>query len=168
MIVPRTAPRGDADRHADGANPEGPFQVVPADGDVVVAQGLQRRDLRSLQRQRARQGNVQDEGGDDQEDQREHEAEALKLCQLVLDRPMRQLERAGNGAETSVRLEEAIDLRNDFFARRSGRQRKSHVVEATLHVEGGSQRLLVHPEDAEPLVVWDELAGADAVDVLGR
>ena len=49
-----------------------------------------------------------------------------------------------------------------------GRQREHDVVEAALHVEGRGQRLLVHPEDAEALVVGHQLARPDAVDVLGR
>ena len=52
--------------------------------------------------------------------------------------------------------------------RRAGRQREHDVVEAALHVERRGQRPPLHPEDAEAPVVGDELARADAVDVLRR
>ena len=69
----------DADDYADGPDGEAPLQVVPADARVVVAERLQRRDLRPLQRERARQRHVEDERRDDQEDEREQEPEALQL-----------------------------------------------------------------------------------------
>ena len=88
-----------------------PFHVVPRQRRVGVAERLERRDLRALQRERARQGDVEDERRHAQEDERQHEPERLQLGQLVLEGPVRELQRARNRAEAAVRFEQAIELR---------------------------------------------------------
>src|SRR5690242_14379651 len=58
---------------------------------------------------------------------------------------------------------------DDLFFRRPGRQGYGHVIESSLHVEGGGKSLISHPEDAKPTVVGSELgSAANFVHVFGR
>ena len=88
IIWPSQAPATIPMHHADQRDDQRPFQVVPPDLAVAVAERLERGELRPLQRQRARQRDVENEGGDAQEDQRKDEAERLELRQLVFERPV--------------------------------------------------------------------------------
>ena len=137
----------------------------PADGAVVVAERLERGNRGSLQRERPRERHVEDESGQ-QKDQRQQDAEILELRELVLERPVRELQRARDRAEAAASLKDAIEACDHHIGRRARRQRDCDVVKATLHVEGGGERLPVHPEHAEPLVVRHQLARADVADVL--
>ena len=56
--------RRDADEHPHAGDQQRPFHVVPAERRVCVAERLERRNLRPLQRQRARQRDVEDERRD--------------------------------------------------------------------------------------------------------
>jgi hypothetical protein len=141
---------------------------MPADRRVAVAERLERGDLRALQRQRPGQRHVEDERGDQQEDQRQQEAEALELRELVLHRPVRQLQGPRDGPKPAVRLQYPIDVGDHLVNPGVGRQSEHHVVEAAFHVERGGQRQFVDPEDAEAFVVRHQFARPDAVDVLGR
>jgi hypothetical protein len=47
-------------------------------------------------------------------------------------------------------------------------ERQRHVVEGALHVEGGRELLLVHPQHAEAPLVRQHVPFADLVDVLRR
>jgi hypothetical protein len=157
-----------ADHYSHQSNRERPLEIVPADRPVVVAKRFERCDLRPLQRERAGQRDVEDEGRHHHENQWQHEPERLQLRQLVLHRPVRQLQRARNRAEATVRLQNAVDARDDLIGRRARRDRQHDVVEAALHVEGGGERLLVHPENRKAFVVGHQLARPDAVDELRR
>ena len=158
----------DPDHHAQRADDECPLQVVPPDRQVAVSKCLQRGDLGPLQRQRTRERDIQDEGRDQEEDERQHEAEALKLGQLVLDRPVGQLEGPWNRAQAAIRFEHAVEPCNRLVRGEAGAQSQHDVIESAFHVERRAKRLTVHPEDAEPLVVGNELAWTDAVDELWR
>ena len=46
--------------------------------------------------------------------QRQDESEALELRQLILERPVRQLQRPGNRAAPTVGLEDLIELQDGF------------------------------------------------------
>ena len=153
----------------DRADDQRPLQVVPADRRVAVAERLERGNLRPLQRQRARERDVQDERGDQQKDRA---AAGSRSSGAAPARSRPSSARAAARAESRPARRTARACRSSraiaSSAATPGRQRQHDVVEAALHVEGRSQRLPIHPEDAEPLVVRHELAGTDAVDVLGR
>ena len=74
----------------------------------------------ALQRQGAREGDVEDEGRHAQEDERQDEAQGLQLRQLVLQRPVRQLQRARDRAEPAVGFEQPIELDHDGVGRGAG------------------------------------------------
>ena len=102
--TPATAPaRGDDER---------PLDVVPGDLAVRVAQRLERGDLWSLQRQGARERDMQHECGDAEEDRPAPEAEHLELDELVFERPGRQLQALRDRAASAVRVRGA-DRRGD-------------------------------------------------------
>jgi hypothetical protein len=103
------------DDRADQAYRQRPFEIVPGDRRVVVAKGLQRRNLRALQCERAGQRHVEDEGRDRHEDERQQEAERLQLRQLVLHRPVGHLQRPRDGAEPAVWFEDAVDPRDHLI-----------------------------------------------------
>ena len=166
--VAHRRPEDHAEEDTGHADCERELEIVPADRAVAVTQRLERGDLRPLQRQRARQRDVQDEGGDGHEDQRQHEAERLELRHLVGHHPVRDLQRARDRATPAVRFEDPVEARDDVFGGCARSQREHDVVEAALHVKRGGQRLLVHPEDAVAPVVGHHFAWPDAVDVLGR
>jgi hypothetical protein len=160
--------RDNPDHHAHQRDAQCPFQVVPPDLTVAVAERLERRELRPLQRQGAGQRDVEDEGGHAQEDQRQDEAERLELRQLVLERPMGQLQRPRNGAASAVGLEQPIEAGEHLVQRGPRFDGQDDVVESALHVECAGERAALHPDHAEAALVRDELARANAVDVLGR
>ena len=69
----------DAGQRARSGDHERPLDVVPGQLPIRVSERLERGDLRALQRQRARQRDVQDEGRDAEEDGGRDEAEGLEL-----------------------------------------------------------------------------------------
>ncbi len=158
----------ESDDHTPRADEERPLHVVPAECRVAVPERLEGGDLRALQRERARERHVQDERRHHQEDERQQQADALELRELVLEHPVRELQRARDCAEPAVGLEQAIQLRNRLLGGRIVAERQRDVVEAAFNVERGGERLVLHPEDPEPPVIRHQLAGADAVDILRR
>ena len=107
MPEPSQAPAATPASAPIAAIDERPLDVVPGQLPIRVAERLERGDLRALQRQRARQRDVQDEGRDAKEDERRDEAEGLELPQLVVERPGGDLEGPRDRAEAAVRLESA-------------------------------------------------------------
>ena len=102
--VPEPRAGGDPDHYAEPADDEGPFEVMPPDGAIAISQCLEGGNLRPLQRQRPRQRDVQDERRHEEKHDWQHEPEALKLRELVLDGPVRQLQRPRNRAQATVRV----------------------------------------------------------------
>ena len=92
----------------------------------------------------------------------------MQLRQLVLHRPVRQLQRTRDRSKASVWLEQPVEAGDGFLGARARRQAQDDVVETAFHVKGGAERLAIHPENPEPLVIGHELARADAVDVFRR
>jgi hypothetical protein len=111
---------------------------------------------------------VEQEGGDHQEDHRQDRAHGLHLAHLVGHEPGRHLEPAGDGAQTAVALEQPVDVGDDRLGRSARSQRERDVVETALHVEGRGEGAASHPEDAESAIVGQQVTRRDGVDVLRR
>src|SRR5579864_1980413 len=84
---PEPGASGDAGQRARTGDHERPFDVMPGQLPIRVPERFERRDLSSLQGQRARQRDVQDEGRDAKEDGWRDEAEGLELSELVVEHP---------------------------------------------------------------------------------
>ncbi len=157
----------DADRHAEQHDHRGELQVVPGDGEVVVAERLQRRDLAALRVHLPVQHHVEDERRHQQEDRRQHGAEHALLADFLRQDLVRHLVLASHRAEAAVGLEQLVERFHRRLARGAALQAQQHRVEGALHVEGGGERLRVDPQHREPLVVG-HAAAARGVDVFGR
>ncbi len=147
---------------------QSPVGVVQGDVAPCVSKGFERRDLLPLHGDDSLEDNVQEEHRHGEEDDRNADASPLQTLQLVLDRPVGELQVPGDRPPAPVGLQQFVQLLNHRFRTRPGHEQERHVVEAPLHVEGRREGPSLHPEDSEARVVRDHLAGPDGVDVFGR
>ena len=103
-----------------------------------------------------------------QEDRGHDRAEDAVLLDLVRQEAVRDLVAATVGAESAVRVEQTVDAVDHVELARAGRELERDVVEGAVEIEGRAQRVAVHPEHAEALVVGKQVRALDLVDVLGR
>src|SRR5678815_5854598 len=108
---------------------------MPGDRAVGVSERFQRRDLRSLQCERTRQRNMQDECGDCEEYSGHQKTERLELRQFVVECPRRHLERLWNRPAAAIWPEQTVQPRDYVGLGGIGGQRHRHVIEAAFHVE---------------------------------
>ena len=101
------------------------LEVVQADRAVAVAERLEHRDLRALVADQARQHDVEQEGGDAEEDRRARSSPSLRSCvELVVEEAVRQLLVAAERAERRRRARAARSTRRaPSRSRRAGRER---------------------------------------------
>ena len=88
-------------------------------------------------------------------------------CELAVERPVGHLEAPRDRPDPSVRVQDAVEAGDGLVHGCARHHLEGHVVEAAFHVEGGPEGPAVHPEDAESVVVGDQLARRDDVHVLG-
>ena len=158
----------DAGQRARSGDHERPLDVVPGQLTIRVSERFERSDLRALQRQRARQRDVQDKGRDAEEDGWRDEAEGLELSELVVEHPGGCLDGPRDRAEAAVGFEQPVEPGDDVGGIGPSRGRDGHVVETALHVECGCEGAAAHPEDPELPLIREDRARTDGVDVLRR
>jgi len=158
----------DAQGGSEDRDQHRPLHEVPRDCRVRVTDSLEHGDLLTLNRDHAREHDVEQKRRHHQEDDGDRLTHRLEPRHLVGDIEVRRLQAAGNRAHAAVGSQKIIEPVDDLLLRRTAHESEHDVVEATFHVEGSRQGAPVHPHHAEAFVVWQDLTGPNAVDVLGR
>ncbi len=140
---------------------------MPTDLPVGVAEGFEGGDLFALGGDEAGEDDVEQECCDEEEDGGRDDGHAAQLAQFVGDELVRRVVGAAVGAEAAVGIEQCIEAANDFDFAGARHEDETDVVEGAFHVEGGGKFAFAHPEDGEALFVWQDIAGANLVDVFG-
>src|SRR5215472_2963788 len=122
---------------------------MPRELAIRIAQRLQSGDLLALKSQRPSERDVQNEGRDTQEDDRNQKPKRLQLSELVFERPLRDLQRSRDSTTPAIRLDETIEDRDRVIDRCPPCEVERHVVETALHLERRRQGTPAHPEDSE-------------------
>ena len=136
--------------------------------ELPIAKGFEGCDLLALHRDDAMQHDMQQEGCHTQEHHRNDHASHTDAVELVLDRPMGQLQVARDRAPAPIRHQQVVKLLDHPFDLRTRSQQQGDVVEAAFHVECSTERPAAHPEHPKAGVVGDHLAGANRIDVFRR
>ena len=122
-----------AERHRDRREAE----VVPGDRAVFVAEGLEHGDLVALHAHQAREHEVEQEGGDAEEDRGQHRAGDAILRDLVGQEAVRDLILAAVGAEPAVGLEQAVEARDHLFLDGARGERSETSLKAPSRSKAG-------------------------------
>ena len=141
---------------------------MQTDGPVGIAERFECRDLFPLRGNDPRHDHIQQERRHRKKDHRHDAGHVSQLLDLVREEAIGNLVVTAVGPQAAVVLGQQVETTNDFGLACFGHQRQRHVVERAVHVEGGGQRLVIHPEDAESQFVGKDVAGANLIDVLGR
>ena len=122
---------------------------MPRERRIRIAQGLERRNLRSLKRERAGEGHLKNECRDAEEDERHEEAE-LSSCpssfssvqaDACSDRGSEPRPPYGSSSRSNSAMTSAPTPTEP---------RERYVVERSLEIEGRCHRPSIDPEDAKP------------------
>ena len=118
VAEPRAADEADSD--ADCRDEENHFDVVTSDRQRPVAERLQEPDLLALQRDHARQRDVDEKGRYQQEDRRHHASQRIELPQFRVEKRVRQLVLPAERAGAAILGQEVVEPLDDFGPRGTG------------------------------------------------
>ena len=133
----------------------------------AVAKGFEYGDLVALHADQALEYHVEQEGGDGEEDGREHPGQGRQLAEFFVQHAVRYLLHAVGRAGGAVAGEEAVNGGDDCLRVRAGGEAESGFVERAFHVERGGERLLRQPQHRVAQIVREHRAGADEIQMLG-
>ena len=128
-------------------------QVMPDDGPVVIAQGLECSNLTALCGHLAADHHVQDEHRHSQKNRGQHRPHDLQLRQFVAHNPCRNLLVQAHGAPRAVVRQNAVGLVYHGLQPRGVVQAQRGLVEGALHVKGLRHAFVVDPPNAKCPVV---------------
>ena len=159
MPEPSHAPSATPTTAPASADDQAQLHVVPADLAVRVAERLERGDLLALHRHDAREDHVQEERRDGEEDDRQDEPDALQLRQLVVEIPVRHLQRSresrrGRRTASSSRSSRAITSGSPA----PGSSVSARSLKPPSMSNAAARPRPSHPEHAEARVVRHQLA----------
>lgn len=113
-------PAGEAGKGADQHDGEHQFEVMQADLPVAVAEGLDHGDLLPLGGDQAARHDIEQKGGDAEENDREYSRHLLQLAEFLGQETMRELVLAPVGAQTAVGTEKIVEAGDSFLFARAG------------------------------------------------
>ena len=111
----------------------------------------------TLQPHNARKNRIHHEGSDTHEHQRVSKGQGAQDPQLIVEPLRRSLIPPRVRAAATISFQQTIDRRNHRCRRCARREVQTQIVEGAIHVIGHGKRAIVHPHDAETLVVRQRL-----------
>lgn len=160
---------GAGQRPEDGSDErdrECEFEIVPADRPIRVTKSLYKPDQRSLGLDHASEHDIDEKGRYDQEHRRDDPGHRLELHQLIVEEGVAYMIGAAIGAGAAVRREERIDSPDHIGFGRAALKGQREAGNRSGTVGRRLQRLFTHPENTEPAVVGDKVAGRDRIDIV--
>ena len=152
---------------ADEANQADDEAVMRRHLRRAVAKGLENGDLVALHADQALEHHIEEEGGDGEENGREHPGQVRQLVEFLVQHAVRYLLHAIRRAGGAIAGEEAVDSGDDRLRVRTGGKAESGLVERALHVERGGKRPLRQPQHGVAQIIREHCAGADEIQMLG-
>ena len=156
--MPQQVAQAEPERAASEEDDAHELDEVERDLAVAIADRLQRRDLPTLERERAREDDVDEERGDREEDGGCDDRVRRELQELAFEHVVRDLAIAAAGRYDAVGREQPLQVGDHVRLGGAGLEREDDVVEAPLHAKRGRDGRAVHPEDPEARRVVDERA----------
>ena len=166
-VLPHPYARRRAEDDADKANQADDEAVMRRHLRRAVAKGFEYGDLVALHADQALEYHVEQEGGDGEEDGREHPGQDRQLAEFFVQHAVRYLLHAVGRAGSAIAGEEAVDGGDDCLRVRAGGEAERRFVECAFHVERGGERPLRQPQHGVAQVIREHRAGADEVKVFG-
>src|SRR5690606_4941655 len=158
----------DPNHTGDRGDHQHEFDEVDTHLPIVVAKRIERVDVFPLRGYYSRQDDIQQEAGYRKENRRRHERHRAQLLDFIVDESRGDLLIPAIRARATIRLEDAINRLNDWSLIATMHEREGNGIERPLHVKGGLQFRLSHPEDTEESIVWQDAPGANLEDIFGR
>ena len=147
---------------------KGKLEIMDHDLPVGEAEGFHDGNLFPLQIQQPRQHCVDHKRRHAQEHYREPDGDCCEYPDFIRDPNVRRVIGSPISAQTAIRGQQTVQVRDDGPLRSARREREGQVVERAVQVKGGRQFLVGHPEDAVSAVVRQGGAGARFEDELRR
>ena len=162
---PQPSSHPDPAGHPDEDDQHDQLHVIHSDNPVRIAERLQNADLVPLQADQPSHDHVQQERRHAQEDDGEDRRERPQLPELLAQVAVGQLIVPRVRPQPAVWGKNRVDAIHRVLAGSARSQCRAEVVERPLQPGRRGQRFPPHPEDAVPLRVREDLAGAHFVHV---
>ena len=133
----------------------------------AVAKGLENGDLVALHADQALEHHIEEEGGDGEENGREHPGQVRQLVEFLVQHAVRYLLHAVGRAGGAVAGEEAVNGGDDRLRVRTGGEAERHLIERAFHIERSGKRPLRQPQHGVAQIIREHRAGADEIQMLG-
>ena len=166
-VLPHPYARRRAKDDADEANQADDEAVMRRHLRRAVAKGLENGDLVALHADQALEHHIEEEGGDGEENGREHPGQVRQLVEFLVQHAVRHLLHAVGGAGGAIAGEEAVNGGDDCLRIRAGGKAERRLVERALHVERGGKRPLRQPQHGVAQIIREHRARADEIQMLG-
>ena len=166
-VLPHPYARRRAEDDADEANQADDEAVMRRHLRRAVAKGLENGDLVALHADQALEYHIEEEGGDGEEDGREHPGQGRQLAEIFVQYAVRYLLHAVGRAGRAIAGEEAVDSGDDRLRVRTGGEAERRLIERALHIERSGERPLRQPQHGVAQVIREHRAGADEKQMLG-
>ncbi len=122
------------------------------------------KEVLALQRDEPGERNVYEEGGDQQEDRRNHLGHGFELIQLRIDKGMGLLIFAAIRPRAAIALQYVIKLLDDLRFLSIAQQFEGNRIKRAIKIEHGGERFFRHPHDGEAVIVRDQIAGPERIN----
>ena len=165
--LPQPHARRRAENNAGEANQADDEAVMRRHLRRAVAKGLEYGDLVALHADQALEHHIEQEGGDGEEDGREHPGQCRQLAEFFVQHAVRHLLHAVGRAGGAIAGEEAVNGGDDCLRVRAGGEAESGFVERAFHVERGGERPLRQPQHGVAQIIREHRARANEVKVFG-
>ena len=111
---------------------------------------------------------MKQKNGDTYKDGRDKDTDGAQLLQLARDERMRVLPGAIMNIGAAVRCQQPVQRFGHAGSGCARTEPDGKIVELICHAEGRRQLRTLHPDNAEAMVVGDDLSRSERINVFGR